>query len=190
MTIVTGSETSDDRCRYIVPIIFYVPIEEHNDVSRRNQNSKEIKSEDLRFSRRWLWRMLSSGMWRRVDLVWTDVSEERIASIFRVETSASEEPDWSFGYRFSRGDKFLWNVGSPKICTSPHSRRRHSSKSEEYSIIGELLLATLYSLVTCHTWSCIQSLHSPSQLLIFSLSILRVSFLYSVSPFSESASYK
>jgi hypothetical protein len=24
-------------------------------------------------------------MWHRVDLVWTDVSEERIASIFRVE---------------------------------------------------------------------------------------------------------
>jgi hypothetical protein len=24
-------------------------------------------------------------MWRRVDFVWTDVSEERIASIFRVE---------------------------------------------------------------------------------------------------------
>jgi hypothetical protein len=33
-------------------------------------------------------------MWRRVDLVWTDVSEERIASIFRVEKSASEEPAW------------------------------------------------------------------------------------------------
>jgi hypothetical protein len=29
-------------------------------------------------------------MWRLVDLVWTDVSEERIASIFRVEKSASE----------------------------------------------------------------------------------------------------
>jgi hypothetical protein len=28
-------------------------------------------------------------MWRRVDLVWTDVSEERIASIFMVEKSAS-----------------------------------------------------------------------------------------------------
>jgi hypothetical protein len=39
-----------------------------------------------RFSRRWLWRMSSSGMWRRLDLVWTDVSEERIASIFRVES--------------------------------------------------------------------------------------------------------
>jgi hypothetical protein len=33
-------------------------------------------------------------MWRRVDLVWTDVSEERIASILRVEKSASEEPAW------------------------------------------------------------------------------------------------
>jgi hypothetical protein len=31
----------------------------------------------------------SSGMWRRVDIVWTDISEERIASIFRVEKSAS-----------------------------------------------------------------------------------------------------
>jgi hypothetical protein len=28
-------------------------------------------------------------MWRRVDLVWTEVSEERIASIFRVEKSTS-----------------------------------------------------------------------------------------------------
>jgi hypothetical protein len=33
-------------------------------------------------------------MWRRVGLVWTDVSEERITSIFRVEKSASEEPAW------------------------------------------------------------------------------------------------
>jgi hypothetical protein len=28
-------------------------------------------------------------MWRRVDIVWTDVSEKRLASIFRVEKSAS-----------------------------------------------------------------------------------------------------
>jgi hypothetical protein len=34
-------------------------------------------------------------MWPRVDLVWTDVSEERIASIFRVQKSASEEPAWA-----------------------------------------------------------------------------------------------
>jgi hypothetical protein len=30
-------------------------------------------------------RKQSSGMWDRVDMVLTDVSEERIASIFRVE---------------------------------------------------------------------------------------------------------
>jgi hypothetical protein len=33
-----------------------------------------------------------SGMWLRVDLVQTDVSEERIASIIRIEKFASEEP--------------------------------------------------------------------------------------------------
>jgi hypothetical protein len=36
-------------------------------------------------------------MWRCVGLVLTDVSEERIASIFRVEKSASEEPAWAGG---------------------------------------------------------------------------------------------
>jgi hypothetical protein len=36
-------------------------------------------------------------MWYHVDVVWTDVSEERIASIFRVEKSASEEPAWAGG---------------------------------------------------------------------------------------------
>jgi hypothetical protein len=36
--------------------------------------------------------MLFSGIWRRVELVWIDFSEERIASIFRVEKSANEEP--------------------------------------------------------------------------------------------------
>jgi hypothetical protein len=40
-------------------------------------------------------------MWRRVDLVWIDVSEERIASIFRVAKPASEEPAWAGGCRCS-----------------------------------------------------------------------------------------
>jgi hypothetical protein len=43
--------------------------------------------------------------WRRVDLVWTDVSEERIASIFRVEKSACEEPAWASGCRLSHQSK-------------------------------------------------------------------------------------
>jgi hypothetical protein len=34
-------------------------------------------------------------MWRRVYVVPTDISEERIASIFRIEKSASEEPAWA-----------------------------------------------------------------------------------------------
>jgi hypothetical protein len=32
-----------------------------------------------------------SGMWHRIVLVWTDVSEDRIASIFTVEKFSSEE---------------------------------------------------------------------------------------------------
>jgi hypothetical protein len=39
---------------------------------------------DLRFSRWWLWRMVSSGLLRRVDLVITDVSEEPSASFISV----------------------------------------------------------------------------------------------------------
>jgi hypothetical protein len=34
-------------------------------------------------------------MWRRVVLLLTDVSEEHIATIFRVEKSASDEPAWA-----------------------------------------------------------------------------------------------
>jgi hypothetical protein len=51
------------------------------------------------------WRMPSSGMWRRVDLVWTDVSEEFTASIFRVEKSASDGPVWAGGSRLSHQSK-------------------------------------------------------------------------------------
>jgi hypothetical protein len=40
---------------------------------------------------RTLSRMPYSGMWHRVDIVWTDVSEEHITSILTVEKSASEE---------------------------------------------------------------------------------------------------
>jgi hypothetical protein len=43
----------------------------------------------LMFSRRWLWNMLFSEMWRCVVLMWTDVSEEHIASIFRVEPAGA-----------------------------------------------------------------------------------------------------
>jgi hypothetical protein len=50
-----------------------------------------------------LWRMPSSGVWRRADVVdWTDVSEDRIVSIFRVQKSASEEPAWAGSCSYGR----------------------------------------------------------------------------------------
>jgi hypothetical protein len=49
-----------------------------------------------------LWRMSSSGMWRCVDLALTDITKERMASIFRVENSASGELAWAGGCRMSR----------------------------------------------------------------------------------------
>jgi hypothetical protein len=48
-------------------------------------------------------KLLCSGMWHRVD---TDVSEERIASIFRVEKFASEEPAWAGGSLLSQESRF------------------------------------------------------------------------------------
>jgi hypothetical protein len=70
--------------------------------------------------------MSSSGMWRRVDLVWTDVSEQRIASVLRVEKSASEEPPVHAGFSFADFSTMKMEV----ICsfeTSVHARstRRH-----------------------------------------------------------------
>jgi hypothetical protein len=58
-------------------------------------------TKDLRFSQRWLWRVLFSVIYRRV-VCWklTEVSEEHIASIFRQNTkskkiSQSREHPWS-----------------------------------------------------------------------------------------------
>jgi hypothetical protein len=97
---------------------------------------------DLRFSWRWLWRMPVSGMWHRVVLVWTDVSENRIASIFRVEKllvrnqheqSAATCSCWfltrGFIYPEDGGDTFLQNIGSHKNYMAPHPRKRHSPDS-------------------------------------------------------------
>jgi hypothetical protein len=44
----------------------------------------EMDMQGFRFSRRWLWRMASSGMLRRVALVRTDVSEELSSSLITV----------------------------------------------------------------------------------------------------------
>jgi hypothetical protein len=62
---------------------------------------------NTRFSQPWLWRTLSSGMWGCVDLVWTDILEERITSIFRAEKSASEEAAGAGGCRPWRWRRYV-----------------------------------------------------------------------------------
>jgi hypothetical protein len=63
--------------------------------------------------------MPSSWKWHHVDLVWTDVSEESIASIFRQKNPRA------------RNQREQVTADSPKrrshkIYTAPHPRRRHS----------------------------------------------------------------
>jgi hypothetical protein len=72
-------------------------------------------------------------MWSHVELVWTDVSEEGIASIFRVEKSASEEPAWAGQQPPANADSSLADFCTlkteaiPSFETSVHTRctRRH-----------------------------------------------------------------
>jgi hypothetical protein len=71
----------------------------------------------------------SSGTWRRLDLVWTDISEERIASIFVVEKSASEEPASASGCRLSHQSKTDPSV-CLSICTHKHLEGRWSDSRQ------------------------------------------------------------
>jgi hypothetical protein len=92
-----------------------------------------------------IWRMLSSGMWRHVDLVWIDILEECMASIFRVGKSISEEPAWAGDCRLTRGffypedegDTFLWNVASHKIYI-------HGDTSQETAFFIATAVKTSY----------------------------------------------
>jgi hypothetical protein len=65
--------------------------------------------------------MPSSGMWRRVDLV--------LPNVGRWLQPAATCSRWFFARRFfyseDGDDTFLRNVGSHKIYTAPHPRRRH-----------------------------------------------------------------
>jgi hypothetical protein len=57
-------------------------------------------------------------MWRRVDLVWTDVSDERIASIFSsLLTSGSSQADFP--------TLKMEAVGSSETSVHTKSTRRH-----------------------------------------------------------------
>jgi hypothetical protein len=83
---------------------------------------KKLITQDLRFSRPWLWRMPFSGMWRRVDLVWTDVSEKRIASIFRLQSAATCSL-WVLACWFSTLN--MEAIKSSETSVHTRSTRRH-----------------------------------------------------------------
>jgi hypothetical protein len=81
-------------------------------------------------------------MWRRVDLVWTNVSEESIASIFRVEKSACGEPAG-----FSHADFSTLKMEAMRSSeTSVHTRssRRHIPED------GILLFTYLQRQIIAH----------------------------------------
>jgi hypothetical protein len=63
-------------------------------------------------------------MWRCVGLVLTDVSEERIASIFRVEKSGSEESVWAGGCRLSHQSEITTYIRREESETEcrPHGK--------------------------------------------------------------------
>jgi hypothetical protein len=60
--------------------------------------------------------MGSSGLWSLVDLVRIDISEESVASSFKVKIISG------LGATFTT----LLNIGSNKMHTDSHPRRRHS----------------------------------------------------------------
>jgi hypothetical protein len=79
----------------------------------------------LRSLQRWLWGVSFFGMWRRV-VCWvaTDLSEEHIASIFRVEKTIQQEPASKHVARLP-ACWFLWIISSTlkmeAICSSETS---------------------------------------------------------------------
>jgi hypothetical protein len=102
----------------------------------------------LRFLWQWLWRMPFSGMWYHLALVRTDISDEHITSIIKMERI--KELGWTLAVTSNgntnrcylllplflfpdsfhpdgRCDTFLWNVSSNKSHMALHPRRCESS---------------------------------------------------------------
>jgi hypothetical protein len=102
-------------------------------------------------------------MWRSVDLVWTDVSEN-----VSPPSSWQKIREWGSsvsGWLQSSGDTFLRNVGSHKIYTASYPTRQHSSSSPSWKQIFyksvEVLVVLVVVVVVIVEWirnwsSCIR----------------------------------
>jgi hypothetical protein len=71
-------------------------------------------------------------MWSRVDLAWTKVSEERTASIFRVEKSASEEPAWAGGCRSAVFTYPPMNTKTTAVKSKPEDLDQQNNNKEQH----------------------------------------------------------
>jgi hypothetical protein len=69
------------------------------------------------------------GMWRRVGRVRTDVSQELVASILKVERMREIETMLDSFHPEDRGHTFFRNVRFSKTHTALDPRRRHSAVS-------------------------------------------------------------
>jgi hypothetical protein len=99
---------------------------------------QRISMQDLWSSRRWLRRMPYSGMWRRVALVRTDVSEEGITSVIRVERVLQL---LLAAYAVLSSLTFQTDDGGDTIFRKVGSFNRHTESSPEDGILQHVSCA-------------------------------------------------
>jgi hypothetical protein len=84
-------------------------------------------------------------MWRRLDLVWTDVSVERIASIFRAEKSVSRWPPDHAGS--SRADFSTLKMEAIRFSEKSVQTRSTRGHNPEDGIFSSIKSACIYWLM-------------------------------------------
>jgi hypothetical protein len=117
-----------------------------------------------------------SGIERQVACTWTDVSEECVTSIFKVDNQPSEEQACSRWL----GDTFLWNVGSRKDYKVLYPRGWHHWNKSRFKAASvrcfslehrsSVLPWNMCALLSAHMTSGVKGHHSSN----IHLSLLQV----------------
>jgi hypothetical protein len=158
---------------------------------------EQIRKYNLMFSPRWLWRMPSSGIWLRVGLVRTDVSEERVAWIFRVGKFTGEKQRQQLASRLNhqlRKILTMWElralewatwwinggkVGCVEITGRPGKLVAGSLPEQEYegvgmwSLRGQGYRASTHPVGTGQDFPIVYDLHSLVNLMSWSEGFMR-----------------